>query len=226
MSWLSDFNTFSIILRLLLATFMGGTIGYERSTHGQPAGIRTFSLVCMGAALVIIVDEYLVDSYHTGDPARLAAQVISGIGFLGAGSILVTGRNYIRGLTTAASLWATACLGISVGSGYFQGSIAAFLMLVFVMTVMTKVSHRIDENLPVIKLYLEVDKNEGLSELNDYVKKNDYNIVSIEKQKKATLLAKDIVLMVSIDLKKRSNHTDILAQLNRLETIHYMEELK
>lgn len=226
MSWLSDFNTLSIILRLLLATFMGGTIGYERSTHGQPAGIRTFSLVCMGAALVIIVDEYLVDSYHTGDPARLAAQVISGIGFLGAGSILVTGRNYIRGLTTAASLWATACLGISVGSGYFQGSIAAFLMLVFVMTVMTKVSHRIDENLPVIKLYLEVDKNEGLSELNDFVKKNDYTIVSIEKQKKATLLAKDIVLMVSIDLKKRSNHTDILAQLNSLETIHYMEELK
>ncbi len=226
MNWLSEFNTVSIVLRLLLATFMGGTIGYERSTHGQPAGIRTFSLVCMGAALVIIVDEYLVDTYHTGDPARLAAQVISGIGFLGAGSILVTGRNYIRGLTTAASLWATACLGISVGSGYFQGSIAAFLMLVFVMTVMTKVSHRIDENLPVIKLYLEVDKNEGLSELNDFVKKNDYNIVTLEKQKKATLLAKDIVLMVNIDLKKRCNHSDILSKLNQLETIHYMEELK
>ena len=79
MTWLSEFNTVSICLRLFLATFMGGAIGFERSTHGQPAGIRTFSLVCMGSALVIIVDEYLVDFYQTGDPARLAAQVISGI---------------------------------------------------------------------------------------------------------------------------------------------------
>lgn len=226
MNWLSEFNTISICLRLFLATFMGGAIGFERSTHGQPAGIRTFSLVCMGSALVIIVDEYLVDFYQTGDPARLAAQVISGIGFLGAGSILVTGRNYIRGLTTAASLWATACLGIAVGSGYFAGSIAAFVMLAFVMTVMTKISHRIDENLSVIKLYLEVDRNRGLSELNTYVKKNNYTIVSIEKQKKTTLQAKDIVLLVSIDLKKRSNHMDILSELNQFETIHYIEEMR
>ena len=156
----------------------------------------------------------------------ISAQVISGIGFLGAGSILVTGRNYIRGLTTAASLWATACLGIAVGSGYFAGSIAAFVMLAFVMTVMTRVSHRIDENLSVIKLYLEVDRNRGLSELNTYVKKNNYAITSIEKQKKTTLQAKDIVLLVSIDLKKRSNHMDILSELNQFETIHYIEEMR
>lgn len=226
MSYISEFNTLSICLRLLLATFMGGTIGFERSAHGQAAGIRTFSLVCLGAALVIIVDEYLVDLYQTGDPARLAAQVISGIGFLGAGSILVTGRNYIRGLTTAASLWATACLGICVGSGYFVGSLAAFMMLVFVMTVMTRISHRIDENLSVIRLYLEMDKNRGLEDLNRFVQERDYSISSIEKQKKAALQSKDIVLMVSIDLGKMSSHRDLLVQLNQLDTIHYTEEIR
>ena len=79
----------------------------------------------------MITDEYLVVTYGTGDPARLAAQVISGIGFLGVGTIIVTGKNYVKGLTTAASLWTTACLGIAIGAGYIAGSLLAFFFIAF-----------------------------------------------------------------------------------------------
>lgn len=112
LNYIQQFNSVSIILRLVLATFLGALIGLERGSHGQPAGLRTFAIVCLGSCLAMITDEYLVTTYHTGDPARLAAQVISGIGFLGVGTIIVTGKNYVKGLTTAASLWTTATLDI------------------------------------------------------------------------------------------------------------------
>lgn len=94
--YIQDFNALSICIRLFLATLLGGLVGLERGTHGQPAGARTFALVCLGSSLVMITDEYLVLHYGTGDPARLAAQVISGIGFLGVGTIIVTGKAMSR----------------------------------------------------------------------------------------------------------------------------------
>ena len=105
LQYLEQFNLLSVFVRLALSTVLGGLIGLERGSHGQPAGLRTFALVCLGATIAMITDEYLVVTYGTGDPARLAAQVISGIGFLGVGTIIVTGKNYVKGLTTAASLW-------------------------------------------------------------------------------------------------------------------------
>ena len=90
LQYLEQFNLLSVFVRLALATVLGGLIGLERGSHGQPAGLRTFALVCLGATIAMITDEYLVETYQTGDPARLAAQVISGIGFLGVGTIIVT----------------------------------------------------------------------------------------------------------------------------------------
>ena len=93
LQYLEQFNLLSVFVRLALATVLGGLIGLERGSHGQPAGLRTFALVCLGATIAMITDEYLVVTYGTGDPARLAAQVISGIGFLGVGTIIVTGKS-------------------------------------------------------------------------------------------------------------------------------------
>lgn len=225
-AYLQDFNLLSVCLRLALATLLGGIIGLERGSHGQPAGLRTFALVCLGAAVAMITDEYLLDTYATGDPARLAAQVISGIGFLGVGTIIVTGKNYVKGLTTAASLWTTACLGIAIGSGYILGSLVAFLFIVFVMTVLTSLSHYVDEHNTKIKLYLEVDKSDGIAEVYRYVEDNGYIITSIDKQKRQSLQGKDTVLIIVINLNKRCSHTEFIEGLNQSDSIHYIEEIR
>ena len=119
-----------ILVRLLLAVLLGGFIGYEREHTNRPAGFRTHILVCAGAALVMATSEYLVRRYSISavDPARLGAQVISGIGFLGAGTIIRDGVN-VRGLTTAASLWAVSCVGIAVGCGFYLGAVIATVFI-------------------------------------------------------------------------------------------------
>ncbi|PAB60632.1 MgtC/SapB family protein [Anaeromicrobium sediminis] len=120
-----------VIIRLVLSALLGGIIGMEREVNNRPAGLRTHILVTVGAALVMLIS---MDGFLGGDPARLAAQVVSGIGFLGAGTILVQGQS-IHGLTTAASLWVCACIGLAIGNGYYMGGIVTFLIVLF--TLMT-----------------------------------------------------------------------------------------
>lgn len=225
LTYIEQFSTLSVFLRLVLSTLAGAAIGLERGVHGKNAGLRTFSLVCLGSALVMITDEYLVAFYANGDPARLGAQVISGVGFLGVGTIIITGRNYVKGLTTAASLWTTACLGIAIGSGYIIGGCIALLMIFFIMTVLSFISKYTDSYIPKIHLYLEMDKELGADALYQYVSENGYRISSINKQSKSALHAKDIAILLEIDLHKRLNHMEILESLNKLDDIHYVEEV-
>ena len=99
---------------------LGGIVGVEREKKGRPAGLRTYMLVCSGSALVMMTNQYLAVCYPQVDVSRMASQVISGIGFLGAGTIILTGKNQVRGLTTAAGLWAVACLGLAIGIGFYS----------------------------------------------------------------------------------------------------------
>ena len=123
---LRDFNIVSITLRLLLAILAGGVIGIERGKHGSAAGLRTHILVCIGAAMTALTGLFVSNSLDaSGDITRLAAQVVSGIGFLGAGMIIVKNGNIVRGLTTAAGMWATAAIGIAIGYGFYVGGIIA-----------------------------------------------------------------------------------------------------
>ncbi len=124
-------------LRLIFALILGGVIGYERENLHRPAGFRTHILVCVGSALVMLTSEFMFIRYSgqtNADPARLGAQVISGIGFLGAGTIMREGFS-VKGLTTAASLWAVSCVGIAVGIGYYEGAIIATILIY--LTLMT-----------------------------------------------------------------------------------------
>lgn len=120
----------NIVLRLLVAMFLGGIIGLERELVNRPAGFRTHTLVCLGSALIMITGESLLHKYHhlaNVDPARLSAAVVSGIGFLGAGTIMKDGHR-IEGLTTAASLWVVGCIGLAIGAGFYLGGITAFIL--------------------------------------------------------------------------------------------------
>ena len=128
-------NLVSVLTRLTLAVMLGGILGFERGRKRRPAGLRTYMIVCLASALVMITGEYLVERYQTGDPARLGAQVISGIGFLGAGTIIITSKQ-VKGLTTAAGLWASACLGLAVGAGFYMGSVLTGIFLLLIMSLM------------------------------------------------------------------------------------------
>lgn len=132
-------NYFELTLRLLAACILGGIIGYEREQMPRPAGFRTHILVCVGSALVMITSEFIYGKYSGQgiDPARLGAQVISGIGFLGAGTIIREGFS-VKGLTTAASLWAVSCVGLAVGSGFYEAAVAATILIFLTLMVLKK----------------------------------------------------------------------------------------
>lgn len=125
----------SAVFKLVLSLLLGAVVGLERRHKGQIAGMRTFALISMGATLAMLVSIYIPQEYmglKNGDPGRIAAQVISGIGFLGAGAIIQM-KGSVRGLTTAAGIWMTACIGLAVGAGMYVIAIAAGLLIIFVL---------------------------------------------------------------------------------------------
>lgn len=135
-----DISYAEIILRLILATILGGIIGFEREVGNRPAGLRTHILVSIGAALIMLVSRYGFNG--EADASRLAAQVVSGIGFLGAGTILRTG-NTIKGLTTAASLWVCAGLGLAIGNGFYLGAIVSAILVLLSLIILVHVENMV-----------------------------------------------------------------------------------
>ena len=134
---LKELNPISVALRVLLSVFLGGFIGLERGHHGRAAGLRTHILVCLGAAMTTMMGVYSVMILgFDSDPLRVGAQVVSGIGFLGAGTIMVRNKDQVTGLTTAAGLWATACIGLAVGIGFYLAAILAFLAVIVSVTTL------------------------------------------------------------------------------------------
>ena len=131
---------YSLLLRLVVAVLLGGIIGLERTGTKHEAGLRTHMILCLGAALIMVISESMAKQYEIpGEVMRMGAQIISGVGFLGAGSIIVTG-NKVRGITTAAGLWTTACVGIAVGAGYYVIAVSAVALMLFAMVLMHSVS--------------------------------------------------------------------------------------
>lgn len=176
----------SIAIRLGLAVVLGGLIGYERGNTQRPAGFRTHILVCVGSALVMITSEYIFSLYHeivNLDPARLGAQVISGIGFLGAGTIIRDGVN-VKGLTTAASLWAVSCVGIAVGIGLYGGAVLATLTIFITLFVLKNFEPNINKTRRYRIVYIQSEvRPNWIGDLCVMLEKNDIQIKNIEFNK-------------------------------------------
>lgn len=147
-------------IELICATLFSGIIGYERETNGHAAGLRTHILVSLGACLIMIVSISApgFSSSTTRDPARLAAQVVSGIGFLGAGTIIQNGTN-VRGLTTAATIWLCGGIGLACGSGYFSGAIITTLVSLITLILLLKMEIKISKQLPRITMIVSSNSN-------------------------------------------------------------------
>ncbi len=172
-----------IIVRLLLAGILGGIIGYEREHTHRPAGFRTHILVCVGSALVMITSEFIFEKYRAFtniDPARLGAQVISGIGFLGAGTIIRDGFN-VKGLTTAASLWAVSCVGIAAGIGFCAGAVAATVLIFLTLIVLKRTEMIFPKKTQYRTFFVESDNKPGqIGHISCIFDKNNLNIKNIE----------------------------------------------
>lgn len=151
---LMGFNIYSVITRLLIATLFGGIIGIERGRHGRAAGLRTHCLVCLGSAMTALIGLFAANVLNNdGDILRISAQVISGIGFLGVGMILVRNQTIITGLTTAAGLWATATIGIAIGYGFYIGAFIAMILCVLIASLFGYFERK---GKSVTPLYLEI----------------------------------------------------------------------
>lgn len=131
------------LLKLLISVVFGAVIGSERSRHGRAAGMRTHILVCLGACITSMTSLFVSDILsHEGDVFRISAQVVSGIGFLGAGMIILKSNNVITGLTTAAGIWTTGVIGIAVGYGFFTGALASVILFLITITLFSKFERR------------------------------------------------------------------------------------
>ncbi|MCR5254534.1 MAG: MgtC/SapB family protein [Acetatifactor sp.] len=225
LDYLEEFNTASIILRLVLSTLFGGIIGIERESKGRSAGFRTFTLVCLASALGTIVNLHLFNLTGAADVGRIPAALVSGIGFLGVGTIIITKRNHVKGLTTAAGLWVTATLGISLGAGMIWESLVAFVLVLITVSVLQNMSHYISNHNRVINIYIEMAKESDAGKIINYARSNDFSILSMEKKREKITKDCDMVVNLSLNLKKSKSHEEIINDIGKIEGVLYIEEV-
>ena len=215
----------SFTLRLILACVLGGIIGYERENKHRPAGFRTHILVCVGAALVMVTSEFIFNKYLpkvATDPTRLGAQVISGIGFLGAGTIIREGFN-VQGLTTAASLWAVSCVGIAAGIGFYEGAIVATILIYVTLIALRKMETSFAKNREFKVLYIQTLNKPGqIGEISNILNKLEIPIKSIEfitAENEKSLSLKFIIKATS-----PREHEQLVNELHQIEGIFKVYE--
>ena len=177
---LRDVTIWSVALRMTLAVVCGGIIGIEREYKRRPAGFRTHILICLGAAMTTLTSQYLylVLGQYT-DMARLGAQVVAGIGFIGAGTIIVTRRQRVKGLTTAAGLWAAAIIGLTLGGGFYEGGLFATLLILIAELFFSRVEYRMLKNAPEVNLYVEYGDNRTMDMLLQEFREHGLKILNM-----------------------------------------------
>lgn len=236
--YLREFNIVSVTLRLLLAMFCGGYIGLERGRKRRAAGFRTYMLVSLGAALTMILSQY--ELFMLGsvwretaetigirtDVSRFGAQVINGIGFLGAGTIIVTGKQEVKGLTTAAGLWASACMGLAIGAGFYECVILAFLLIFLSIRILPSIETFIIENARNMNLYVEFDSLDNIGLILNRIKTQDVQIyeVDIDRGREERLRNPSAVFSLRMNQKKMP-HAKIMTAVMELECVRTIEEI-
>lgn len=215
----------AIAIRITLAILLGGIIGMERGMKNRPAGLRTYMLVCMGACIVMVTNQYVYQIYQTGDPVRLGAQVISGIGFLGAGTIIVTPRNQIKGLTTAAGLWASACVGLALGIGLYEVALLGSLSIFVIFTLLHELDFRIRHNTRQLDAYVELKEGATIRDFLDFVRSHELEPSNLLLQTDTASSAGIAAFNVTLKSPVRRPHEDIMCILRTLDGIAYIEEL-
>ena len=220
---LRELNWISIVLRLALAIICGGIIGIERGRKGRTAGFRTHVLVCIGAALTVLTNQYMMQYFGGGVPARLGAQVINGIGFLGAGTIIVTGRHKVKGLTTAAGLWACACMGLAIGIGFYEAAIAACVLILFVNSALHRMDNYVVSKSKVVEIYVEFGTVEDISGFIGKMRATDIRVSEIEITKNTNSADSSVAAVMLLRSNVKRDHAEILAIASDVKGVKFVE---
>ena len=238
-------SEWSVVIRMVLAVICGGLIGLEREHKHRVAGFRTHILVCIGATLTTLTSQYLWTFYNpnwiyaaenvknmipdglwTLDPARLGAQVIAGIGFIGAGTILVTKRRQVKGLTTAAGLWTTAIVGLALGVGFYGGALYVTFLILLVEILFSKLEFSAAAKARDLTVYVEFGEGQCIARIIDELRVSQVRVLDVELSK--TLSQNDEPLMcaiLTVRFDKSVKREDALLKLSALDDVKTVHEL-
>ena len=213
----------TITIRLLLAAVIGAVIGIERAAHEQPAGARTHMIICVGAAMAILVNQYIQQSVYSGsDPARMGAQVISGIGFLGVGTIMVTGKNKVRGLSTAAGLWASGCLGLAAGIGFYSGAIMGGIIVFITMSFIRRLGDGTFSKYKSVYFGIELENADKIDGFIEEMKETEFTIKKMDVTQINQAMA---TVSVAISIPKRVGYTDIIKDISKMPGVSSVQRV-
>ena len=235
--YLHQFNLVAVTLRLFLSMLLGAFIGMERERKGYAAGLRTHMLVCIGAALTVLISQYdfymmhtqwaeVVQRYHLKiDISRYSAQVINGIGFLGAGTIIVNRKQEVKGISTAAGLWASGCMGIVIGAGFYECMVFAFLMILSCNLFFSKLSSYIVDKSRNMNIFVEFGEMNDLRTILSHIQMLGIHIydVDVERGHRKRGLNPNAVFLLK--LPRREGHAQVLEAIMELESVIYIDEI-
>lgn len=222
---LRELTMTAIAARIMTAIVLGGMIGLDRGMKNRPAGFRTYMLVSIGSCVVMLINQYVYQVYGIGDPVRLGAQVVSGIGFLGAGTIVVTAHNQIRGLTTAAGLWASACIGLAVGIGLYEVGIIASAAVFAVLTVLHRLDFRMRRKTKVADLYVELEDTVPLGEFIHIAREQNLELSSIQREDDLNDASDTYRFVVTVRGRTPMCADELLFTVRNLPCVKYAEVL-
>lgn len=225
MLYLRELNMVSICLRIMLSLMIGGILGVERGRKNRPAGFRTYILVCLGASLVMMTNQYIYQMFGTSDPARMGAQVISGIGFLGVGTIIVTGKQQIRGITTAAGMWTSACCGLAIGIGFYEGAVISGILVFLIMEFLEKMDGIVRNRSGIMDVYMEFDGKKTFGSFLTAVREMGFDTDNIQMNKNK--FSKNREMNVTMTLLSRTKHTqeEMLELISKIEGVSFIEKM-
>ncbi|MCR5577006.1 MAG: MgtC/SapB family protein [Oscillospiraceae bacterium] len=231
---LRQFTFGSVVLRLLLALVSGGVIGYGRSRKNCAAGLRTYMLISLGAALAITVTLYEYQMLHSTwadivavvgdkfDATRLASQAVTGIGFLGAGTILKVAHQQVKGLTTATGLFATVCMSLAAGAGFYECVITVLLLIVLVLNIMTPLEIGFKRRLRNITLNVQMDSVEDVAAVSEAIEAQNATIYETDVEKVKSPASAIFILQMS---RSNSSHSGMLSSVAELACVRSVQEL-
>ena len=224
-SQLSSLSLLSITVRLLLTTVFAGTLGYERERHRQAAGFRTYIIVADAAALVMMTNLYIGDVFGSTDLVRMPASVITGLGFLGAGTILVTKSHEIKGLTTAAGLWAVSIIGTAIGAGFYTGGTVCYAFILLAMNVLRLVDVRIQSRQKTATVYFELRSKLSIGQLVRLAREKDCTLSELELYADSGYGDNLGCGTFTLWAEGRTSLDDILRELSAVEGVIYLTRI-
>lgn len=220
-----ELTLLEVVIRILVAVVFSGIIGLERGLKNRAAGFRTYMLVCLGSCVIMLTNQYIYQATGAGDPVRMGAQVVSGIGFLGAGTIIVTKRNQIKGLTTAAGLWASACIGLAVGIGFYEVALVGAVAIYLSLTLLHTWEDHIRRKTKVLMIYAELKPGLTLGECLRQARELDLVISNTQLEHEHVSSDTGTCFLATVKSDQKLKRAELLEKLQSLSCLAYMEEL-